>query len=150
MADSFDIYIQLIPADQYTGTKFISFGQKRTLNVRGIQKLINEFIIALLTPVGTDPLDLGRGTDLPNLIGSNVNVNDAHDVLLLSVDKAAQDILSYQQGKQIPSDERMSAASVTNFISIPEAPGFAAQIYIENIVGEGLTFLLPTLEVRAS
>jgi len=146
----YDVYLQIVPADQYTGTKFISFGQKRTVSVRGIQKLVDMFTIALLTPTGSDPLDLARGTDLPNLIGSNVGLDDAHEILLLSVDKASSDIISYQQGKQIPSDERLSAATVTDYIVIPEAPGFAAQIFVENIVDQGLTFLLPTLEVRAT
>ena len=146
----YDIHIQIVPADQYNGTKFISFGQTRTVGVRGIQKLVNEFIIALLTPVGTDPLDLARGTDLPNLIGSNVGLDDAHEILLLAVDKASQDIASYQQGRQVPNDERLSSATVTNFITIPQAPGFAAQVLVENVAGVGLTFLLPTLEVRAT
>ena len=146
----YDVYIQIVPADQYAGMKFISFGQTRTVGVCGMQKLVNEFIIALLTPVGSDPLDLARGTDLPNLIGSNVDVADAHDILQMAVDKATQDILDYQQGRQMPSDERLAAATVTDFIVIPEAPGFAAQIFIENIIDQGLTFLLPTLEVRSS
>ena len=146
----YDAYIQVIPATKYTGMKFISFGQKRSLAVCGLQKLVGEYIVALLTPTGTDPLDLGRGTDLPNLIGSNIDVSDAHDILVMSVDKAAKDIASYQSGRPVPSDERIASASVTGFISIPEAPGFAAQVYIVNVANQGLTFLLPTLEVRAS
>lgn len=144
----YDVYIQIVPADQYNGTKFISFGQKRTVGVRGIQKLVDIFMIALLTPIGSDPLDLTRGTDLPNLIGSNIALEDAHDILNIAVDKASADITNYQAGRQIPSDERLSSATVTNFIVIEEAPGFAAQIFIENIVDQGLTLLLPTLEVR--
>lgn len=144
----YDIYMQVVPADQYVGMKFVSFGQKRTVGVRGIQKLVDMFMLALLTPVGSDPLDLLRGTGLPNLIGSNVAATDAHDILSLSVTKAVTDLQAYQAGRQIPSDERLSSATVTDFILVEEAPGFAAQIFVENIVDQGLTFLLPTLQVR--
>ena len=144
----YDIHMQIISADAYDGTKFFSWGQKRTLGVRGIQKLVNMFTIALMTPVGSDPLDLQRGTDVPNLIGSNISEFDAHDILILGVNKASQDIVSYQAGRQVPSDERLSSASVTDFILIEEGPGFAAQNFIENQVDQGLTLLLPTLQVR--
>lgn len=144
----FDVHVQILPAEQFVGTKFMGFAQKRTVGVRGIQKLVDEYAIALLTPLGSDPLNLLRGTDLPALIGSNVAVEDAHDILVLAVDKASQDIQQGQQGRQVPSDERLAAATVTDFITITDAPGFAAQIFIENIVDQGLTFLLPTLEVR--
>lgn len=144
----YDVHIQIVPASRYNGMKFFSFGQKRTLGVSGIQKLVNIYAKYLLTPVGSDPLDLTGGTDLPNLIGANTSLPDAQDVLYLAVAKTSQAIQAIQNGQDIPDDERLATASVTEFISIPDAPGFAAQIFIENVVDQGLPFLLPTLQTR--
>lgn len=146
---NYDIYFQIVPEAAYSGSAFFSFGQQRSLGVRGIQKLVDMFVLYLMTPVGTDPLDATRGTDLPNLIGSNVGVSDAQDILALSVNKTVQAIQGYQTGAEIADDERLATATITEFIDIPEAPGFAAQIFVENVAGEGLTFLLPTLTPRA-
>ncbi len=145
----YDIYFQIVPENQFTGSKFFSWGQQRTLGVRGIQKLVNLFVKYLMTPIGSDPLDTTYGTDLPHLIGSNISIDDAKDILLLAVDKTAKAIQGFQISSDVPDDERLATATVTDFIAIPEAPGFAAQIFIDNVADQGLTFLLPTLTPRA-
>lgn len=145
---SYDINIQLIPAAAYAGGKFYAFGQKRSLGVRGIQKLVNMFAKYLLTPVGSDPLDLSYGTVLTNLIGSNIDAHGTQELLQISVEKTVQALHGFQLSADVPNDERLATATVTAFLLLPEAPGFAAQIFIQNIANQGLTFLLPTLEVR--
>jgi len=146
---TYDINIQIVPASNYTGMAFYSFGQTRSLGIRGIQKLVNMFAKFLLTPVGTDPLDASYGTNLTNLIGSNVALADAREVLDLAVETTAQAIAGYQSSNSaIPDDERLSSASVTNYILIPDGPGFAAQVLITNVSRQQLQILLPTLEVR--
>ena len=145
---NYDIYFQLVPANQFTGSKFFSFGLQRTVGVRGLQKLVNLFTKYLLTPVGSDPHDLTYGTDLPNLLGSNVAVDDAKDILLLAVDKTVKAVQAFQAGAAIADDERLATATVTEFLEIPEAPGFAAQVLIQNVLNHGLTFLLPTFTPR--
>lgn len=146
---TYDVFIQVVPAAaQSVGGKFLSFGTGRSLGVGGIQKLLNEFTIALLTPVGTDPLDLFRGTDLPNLIGSNVAIDDAQEILTLAVQKATQDILSYQVGIALPEDEQLAAATITEYLVIEDAPGFSARIFVQNVAQQGLTLLLPSLQTR--
>lgn len=150
---AFDIYIETVPADRYDGFTFVDFGRTLkggTFGVDGIQKLIQVYLLALLTPLGTDPLDLGRGTQLPNLIGANVTTKDAHEILLLSVEKATSDVLAAQLGQDIPSSERLLSATVTDFIAVTSAPGIAAQIFVENQAQEGLTFLLPVLKVKTA
>lgn len=148
MADKFDVYFQVIPAAQYTGSKFFSFGPKRSLGVRGIQKLVNLFTKYLMTPLGSDPLDIEGGTELPGLLGSNVVPSDAKDILLLAVDKTAKALDAIQSAQEVPDDERIATATVTQFITIDAGPGFAAQIYIESVTRQGLEFLLPTLTAR--
>lgn len=146
---SFDINIQIVPAAKYTGQGFYSFGQTRSLGVRGIQKLVNIFAKYLLTPVGTDPLDATYGTNLTGMIGSNVVLADARELLNIAVGKTVAAVQGFQSARSsVPDDERLSSASVTAYISIPSAPGFAAQILITNVSGQQLQLVLPTLEVR--
>lgn len=147
----YDINIQIVSAAQYTGMAFYSFGQTRSLGVRGIQKLVNMFAKFLLTPVGTDPTDLTYGTNLTTLIGSNVVLDDAREILDIAIDTTVSAIQGFQAGvAEVPADERLSSAAVTNYIEIPDGPGFAAQVLITNVSGEQLQIVLPTLEVRST
>lgn len=148
MPSRFDVNIQIVPAAQYTGMGFYSFGQTRSLGVRGINKLVNVFAKRLLTPTGTNPLDLTEGTQLANLIGSNVTATDAQEILQISVFDTAEAIRNTQAGRgDVPDDERLASAEITAFLLIEEAPGFAAQVQIRNVANQGLTVVLPTLSV---
>lgn len=146
---AYDINIQIVPAANYRGMAFYSFGQTRSLGVRGIQKLVNMVAKFLLTPVGTDPTDLNYGTNLTSLIGSNVVLADAREILDIAVDATVAAIQTFQTGQSsIPDDERLASVSVTDYIEVPSGPGFAAQILIRNVSGQQLQLVLPTLEVR--
>ena len=145
----FDINIQIVPASNYTGMAFYSFGQTRSLGVRGIQKLVNIFAKFLLTPIGTDPLDLTYGTNLTSLIGSNVVLADAKEILDIAVDATVAAIQAFQTGQSaVPDDERLASGAVTDYIVVDSGPGFAAQILIRNVAGQQLQLVLPTLKVR--
>lgn len=147
----YDVNIQVIAATEYDGMGFYSFGQRRSLGVRGHQKLVNVFAKYLLTPVGTDPTDLDYGTNVPSLIGSNLALDDAREVLDIAIDKTSAAITAWQTAKgSVPDDERLSSASVSDYIEIPEAPGFAARVLITNVAGAQLQIVLPTLEVRSA
>lgn len=148
---SYDVNIQIIAAAEYDGMGFYSFGQTRSLGVRGLQKLVNVFAKYLLTPIGTDATDLDYGTNLASLIGSNLALDDAREVLDIAVDKTSAAITAWQTAKgAVPDNERLSSAVVSDYIEIPEAPGFAAQVLITNVSGEQLQIVLPTLEVRSA
>lgn len=147
---TYDINIQIVPATKYTGFAFYSFGQTRSLGVRGIQKLVNVFAKYLLTPVGSDYTDLLYGTNLATLIGSNVMLDDAREILDMAVDATVAAIQGWQAGQaSVPDDERLAAAAATNYIEIPDAPGFSAQVLITNAANQQLQIVLPTLKVRA-
>jgi hypothetical protein len=147
---AYDVNIQIVPVTKYTGFAFYSFGQKRSLGVRGIQKLVNIFAKYLLTPIGSDYTDLSYGTNLTTLIGSNVVLDDAREILDIAVDATVTAIQALQAGQStVPDDERLASAAVTNYIEIPSAPGFSAQILITNVANQQLQIVLPTLEVRS-
>jgi phage baseplate assembly protein W len=143
----YDVHIQLAPEAAVHGGGFYGFGDVRSIGIRGVQKLVNMFAKYLLTPIGSDPTDLDYGTDLPNLMGSNVDVYDAKEVLELSVAKTVQAIQSYQASAEIPDEERLSTATVTDYIVITDTPGISAQIYIENTMNQGIKIILPSLQV---
>lgn len=148
MASRYDVNIQIVPAAQYDGMGFYAFGQKRSLGVRGINKLVNIFAKWLLTPTGTNPINLSEGTQLANLIGSNVTLADAQEILQVSVSDTAEAIRGFQAGRgDVPDDERLASAEITAFLLIEEAPGFAAQIHIRNAANQGMSVVLPTLSV---
>lgn len=147
MATNYDIHIQLVDPAKQESHKFYTFGFQRTLGIRGIQKLVNIFAKHLLTPVGSDPTDLTYGTTFPSLIGSNINLEDAKDVLALSVEATSTFIKNSQRSREVPLDERLASVTITNFIADETLPGFAAQILITNVAGQGLKILLPTLEI---
>ncbi len=148
MASRFDVNIQIVAAEAYRGMAFYSFGQKRSLGVRGINKLVNMFAKFLLTPIGTDSVDLANGTQLSGLIGSNVALADAQEVLQASVTATVDAIHAFQAGRgSVPDDERLATGEVTQFILIEEAPGFAAQILIRNVANQSMSIVLPTLSV---
>lgn len=143
---TYDINIQLNPTN--TNLQLYSFGFKRTIGVKGIQKLVNIFAKYLLTPVGSDPLNLQYGTNLVSLIGSNTDPIDAQDILTLAVNKTVGYIYSIQQSADIPTDERLYSGTVTKYVVFTDISGFAAQILIRNVANQGLNLILPTLEVR--
>jgi hypothetical protein len=148
---TYDLNIQIVAAENYDGMGFYSFGQKRSLGVRGLQKLVNVYAKYLLTPIGTDPTDLDYGTNLTQLIGSNVALQDAREVLDIAVDKTSAAITAWQTAKgSVPDDERLSSAVVSDYVEIPEGPGFAARVLITNVSGEQLQIVLPTLETRST
>ena len=148
MAARFDLNIQIVPAAAYEGSAFYSFGQVRSLGVRGINKLVNMYAKYLLTPIGTDSVEPDSGTLLTGLIGSNVVLADAQEILQSAVVATTDAIQGFQAGRgSVPNDERLASAEVTQFLLIEEAPGFAAQILIRNVANQGLSLVLPALTV---
>lgn len=142
---AYDIYFQIVAQTDATWSHLFAFGPKRSIGIKGLQKLVDIFAKYLLTPVGTDPTDLTYGTPLMNLIGSNVDPRDAQEILQLAVSKTVSAIQGYQSSREMPSAERLATATVTAFLLLPAAPGFAAQIYIQNVAGQSLAVVLPTL-----
>ncbi len=149
MANKFDIYFQVLSAlEQQTTFKFITFGPKSTIGVKGFPQLINKWLKCFLTSKGSDATDLNYGTVFPTLIGSNVSLPDARDVSDLSVQQCNALILTMQSGDlTLTSSERLNSAKVISFVEKPELPGFDLFIEIKNQAQELLIFSLPTIPV---
>jgi len=147
MANRFDIHIQTLPqAEQKNTFKFMSFGFNSTVGVKGFQMLINCWLKCFLTTRGSDPADLAYGTDFPNLMGSSIPLNDARDVVFLSIEQCNAKILEFQRNDvTLTESERLATAKLIDFIPDPSAPGFQAYVEIQNQAKERLTLNLPSL-----
>lgn len=145
MAYRFDLHIQTLPeAEQQETFKFVSLGFPGGVGVKGFQNLINTWLRVFLTPRGSDPADLGFGTDFPGLIGSNVGLADARDVVLLAIDQCNEQVTAFQQDDvSLTPSERLASATIIEFTEQPSAPGFDVRVEIKNRANERLVLNLP-------
>jgi len=123
--------------------KFFTSGYKRTVAVRGLQKLINQWFLLFFTTKGSDPLNLTRGTDFPLLIGSNiVTLTDVRDVVLLAIQQCNTQLRTLQQESFPDQDELLGSATLVKFQATGR-DGFDAWITIKNAKQEAATVALP-------
>lgn len=142
----FDLHFQaLTEAEQLNTFKFVGWTYNPSIAVRGFQMLINQWLLCFLTPRGSDPTDLQRGTDFTRLIGSNLPAQDAQDVVNIAVDTCNDQVGAFQADDvTLTATERLASASITNFIENTTAPGFSVYIELKNQAGERLVLNLPT------
>lgn len=146
MSNRFDIHVQTLPVSEQVETfKFMSFGFEATVGVKGFQQLINTWLKCFLTPKGTDPTDLNYGTPFSNLIASDIPVQDARDVVVLSIDDCNEQLFAFQKtDATLTATERLASAQLTNFVEDRSAPGFTATVELKNQAGQLLRFSLPS------
>ena len=141
----YDFYFQGVPEDELTGFKFFTRGFDRTLGVRGIPKLLNLWTKIFLTPKGSDPTNLERGTDFSGLFGANiVSTSDVRDVVLLSIDDCNKQIFALQRISLPDMDETLKTA-VLNTLNQPAADRIDVYIDITNLANQEQTVLIPLL-----
>ena len=145
VAQRFDIHIQTLPIPEQINTfRFMSFGFKNTLGVKGFQQLINQWLKCLLTRRGSDPADLSYGTPFAALVGSTVPLEDARDVTVLAVDQCNEQVTRANRADvTLAPAERLASAEITDFVAQPSDPGFQVTVEIKNQAGELLAFNLP-------
>lgn len=145
MAKRYDIHIQTLPeADQRSTFKFMSFGYVETLGVVGFQMLINQWLKCMLTPRGTDPTNLEYGSEFTSAVGSNLSLEEAQDLTVLSIEQTNEYIRDIQRlDSTLTQSERLGSATLTNFVSDPTAPGFTATVELVNQAQERLRLNLP-------
>lgn len=145
MADKFDLHFQTVDEANRVGFRFFTRAFNRTVGVRGVNKLRNLWTKILLTPKGSDPTNLERGTDFPALIGSNIiSQDDVRDVVLLAISDCNEQIAKLQRTVLPDADETLRTATLLQF-SVPSEDGIEVWIGLTNVKGESATILIPLL-----
>jgi hypothetical protein len=143
--DKYDFFFTGVPEDELTGFKFFTRGFDRTLSVRGATKLINIWMKTFLTPKGSDPTNLERGTDFSGLFGANItNVSDVRDVVLLSIDDCNKQIFTMQRTSLPPDDETLKTAVLTS-MDKKAADRIDVYVTISNVKNKEIVILVPLL-----
>lgn len=147
----FDIHFQALTAQEQADTfKFVGFTYNPAIGVSGFQMLINHWLKCFLTPRGTDPTDASYGTEFTNLVGSNVAVADAQDVVRIAIDECNTQVAAFQTNDTtLVPRERLASAVLTRFIPQPSAPGFDVYVELRNQAGERLTVNVPAAALGA-
>lgn len=141
----YDIHFQLLdPKIQARTGKYLGFGYKSAVGVQGPQKLINRWLMCLMTPKGSDPREPNFGTGFMTLIGSSIsNVKDAVDLAALAVEDCNQQIREADAVRLSPSDERLESAAITRYEPHPSGAGFEIYVTIRNAAGAVMPIPLP-------
>ena len=150
MANKYDVYYQGIPEADINSMRFFTFGFKRSVGIRGPQKLILQWLKRLMTPKGSDPTNVETGTDFPALIGSNISsMADVRDVVLLAIDDCSSQMRKIQRVTMPDEDEMLLSATLTSFEATGD-DGFDAWVTISNVKGTELAVNLPSLSTRSA
>lgn len=142
----YDTYIELRPlAEQSVRSGTYHYGYKKTIAIKGFQKLINQWAKCFLTAEGTDLSDRSYGSPFSNLIGSNITSReDVADVVQIAVDKTNAKIQEYQAADP-PVDPReiLDDAELESIVFDTSGTGVEVYIRIRNQAGELLRVQLP-------
>ncbi len=141
----YDLHIQATTRDEQLEQRGIfTFGYADTLAVRGFQMLINLWLKIFFTRRGSDPTNLERGTTYTNLIGSNVSLEDAEDIIRISLTQCNAQVRAIQAGDTtLLPRERLSDAHLLRYTADPSGPGFEVYIEILNQAGDKLQVNIP-------
>jgi hypothetical protein len=138
----YDIHIQPLPQAEVQGWKTISFAHKPRLKIDGPQLVLNRFLKELLTPAGSDPLDLASGTMMAELAGGgNVEEQTLRDLVNLSMIRATENLQRYDADTLPPAREKFGGASLVRFRQLGR-DGFEAWIQVRNVAGEIIQTLI--------
>jgi hypothetical protein len=142
----YDLHIQTVEESELQGFKFFTRGFNRSIGVRGLNKLLNIWMKIFLTPKGSDPTNLERGTDFPALMGSNItSQQDVRDVVMLSISDCNKQLAEIQRvSPPEDDDETLRTATLLQF-STPTEDGIEVWVGISNVADEEATVLVPLL-----
>lgn len=124
----------------------LRFGEVSTY-VAGIQKLVNRYIIALFTNLGSQPNFPDFGAEfMSKLYGHNmVNVSEARHIFNFASWKVVNDFQAYQkQNPGLPLDEQINTAVLQSIDTTEDGVSFRVKIL--SLAGENVEFLVPLPE----
>jgi hypothetical protein len=144
----YDTHFQPIPAVDVTGYKLFTYGFRASLKVTGPQSLVNRWVKTMMTPKGSDPLDITYGTTFASLVGGNFSSSnsDVQDVVTLAMEDASAQVRQQDIEGFYNDDERLLSATLLNYTAA--ADGFTVWIEIKNMAGDALPVKLIDLADR--
>lgn len=101
-----------------SGVKLLFNLGKAPVRVQGIQKLVQQFTIHLLTTPGTDLFDPTRGGGFLSKVGNTISLKDTSSLLIdlaQGVSRTQSQIIAKQtQNSSIPDDERLLSSRIVD------------------------------------
>jgi len=126
------------------GEGLLTFGE-RSKKTTGVIKSINRFVKFLLTDLGSDPFNRGRGTEFYNIQYMGASTEDELGTfIVLQLNTALDQVKEIQAKNNFPEDENLASVEL---VSIEKVSSEKARIYIKLLTesGEGAKILLPNI-----
>lgn len=143
----FDIHIEGVPVGEVSGMGFLSFGDyPQVVGVRGIHKLVAQFLKCMLTPKGTDISDPDYGTDLAEAFQGNIDSSILGQLASRAVTDTVETLREYHTEYIVDDDERIAGADILDVQVDEDAPGVSLTIRVTNIEGTKALFLVSSVE----
>ena len=138
----FDIHIE--PATEVQGTRCLTFGAyPHSIGVKGVQKMVNRFVMCFLTPQGSHRSDPDYGTPLAGAIANTTDARSLRALAAQSVVTAEQKIREYDMIYGLPDDERLRSVEIQNIVVDPTGLGVVLYLLLRNAAGTTVQVLLP-------
>lgn len=145
---SFDIHIESL-GDATKGHRFLTFGDyPRHVGIKGIQKLVNRFVMCLFTPVGTHLSDRDYGTDLAAALTGNTEHDALQDLATLAVSDAEDKIKELDVEYGPPDDERLSVVQLQDLHVDVTTRTVELKLRLRNVAGTTVLLLVPAIMGR--
>ncbi len=131
-----DIQINFFTDEE--GQKAFSFGTATPEGVTGLYKLLNQWLKALFTDLGSDPTAKEDGSNFAQLIGANVGlVDELFEVITISLDQATSTIERNQRSQDLPPEEIFGGVTLQS-IEEDGPDGIVVSVVLENAAGQSL------------
>lgn len=122
-----------------TGSAQLNFNASRPSKVEGIDRLVQSFIILVLSNPGSDLFEPGSGGGVLGLVGRSTDANGksvAAD-LSLAIERTKSELLRLQGADQrIPPSERLLSATMVNVNFNPSSTVLSAVVELTNSLGQ--------------
>jgi len=142
---SFDIHIESL-GDEAKGHRFLTFGNyPRHVGIKGIQKLVNRFIMCLFTPVGTNLSDRDYGTDLAAALTGNTEHDALKDLVQLAISDTEDKLKEYDVEYGPPDNERLSVVTLQDLSVDRSTRTIELRVRLRNVAGTTVLLLVPTI-----
>jgi len=141
---TYDIHFEGVPVDTSRGFEFLTFGDyTQHVGIKGIQKLVNQVIKCLLTPVGSDISDIAYGTNLMQAFQGNIEKTALRELATMAVRDTELKIQEYDSQKSSPMDERLASVEIADIVVSANGTGLTLKIIVRNEAGTRALTAIP-------